>query len=368
MARAAVSFSTLLSWTLVAFTIEVDNEVERRLAEAGPRRAFGISHAFWANYVRFVRDDGMPARELHAAAGFSASDRWLLGALERWGYITVDRTRPRAWTLRPTATCLRARSLWQPVPDLIERRWRERFGAPELDELRASLESIESRIPVALPHYVPLLGYGFASTSGDFPARELAAPGTPAERFDLPALLSHALHSFALEYEARSTLSLPLGANVLRILDGSGVPVRELPARSGVSREGLAMATGFLASRGLATLETGQGAPRVKIVRLTESGLRAREAYEQNLAGTEERMAARFGSDELQRLRKALTSLVERREDGQPLLARGLEPPPGAWRGRPPYLAQTEAMLRDPAGALPHYPLVLHRGGWPDGS
>jgi hypothetical protein len=29
---------------------------------------------------------------------------------------------------------------------------------------------------------------------------------------------------------------------------------------------------------------------------------------------------------------------------------------------------QTEAMMTDPMKALPHYPLVTHRGGWPDGS
>ncbi len=33
-----------------------------------------------------------------------------------------------------------------------------------------------------------------------------------------------------------------------------------------------------------------------------------------------------------------------------------------------PYLAQTAAMLEDPTRMLPHYPMVLHRGGWPDGS
>jgi hypothetical protein len=31
-------------------------------------------------------------------------------------------------------------------------------------------------------------------------------------------------------------------------------------------------------------------------------------------------------------------------------------------------LAQTERVLADPAGALPHRPMVLHRGGFPDGS
>jgi hypothetical protein len=38
-------------------------------------------------------------------------------------------------------------------------------------------------------------------------------------------------------------------------------------------------------------------------------------------------------------------------------LAAGLEPPPGGWR----------APLRSPA-TLPHYPMVPHRGGFPDGS
>jgi hypothetical protein len=32
------------------------------------------------------------------------------------------------------------------------------------------------------------------------------------------------------------------------------------------------------------------------------------------------------------------------------------------------YAAQTEAFIHDPRGALPHDPMVLHRGGWPDGS
>ena len=32
------------------------------------------------------------------------------------------------------------------------------------------------------------------------------------------------------------------------------------------------------------------------------------------------------------------------------------------------YLRQTTAVLNDPGAALPHYPMVLHRGGWPDGS
>jgi hypothetical protein len=43
-------------------------------------------------------------------------------------------------------------------------------------------------------------------------------------------------------------------------------------------------------------------------------------------------------------------------------------PDPGGWRAHPPYQRLTEAMIADPAGSLPHYPMVSHRGGYPDGS
>jgi hypothetical protein len=53
---------------------------------------------------------------------------------------------------------------------------------------------------------------------------------------------------------------------------------------------------------------------------------------------------------------------------GPPLISAGLVPGPGGWRAHPPYLRLTEAMIADPAGTLPHYPMVSHRGGYPDGS
>jgi hypothetical protein len=49
-------------------------------------------------------------------------------------------------------------------------------------------------------------------------------------------------------------------------------------------------------------------------------------------------------------------------------LAEGLRPPPNGWRAQPPYRRWTDQVLADPAGTLPHYPMVLHRGGFPDGS
>lgn len=49
-------------------------------------------------------------------------------------------------------------------------------------------------------------------------------------------------------------------------------------------------------------------------------------------------------------------------------LAEGLRPYPDGWRAHPPYQTQTEATLADPAGLLPHYPVISHRGGFPDGA
>jgi hypothetical protein len=52
----------------------------------------------------------------------------------------------------------------------------------------------------------------------------------------------------------------------------------------------------------------------------------------------------------------------------EPPLSAGLVPPDGCWRTEAPYLAQTRRLLTDPTSALPWHPMVLHRGGWPDGS
>ena len=107
------------------------------------------------------------------------------------------------------------------------------------------------------------------------------------------------------------------------------------------------MATGYLKRHGLA-----QSGPQRSIT-LTAAGPAALGDY---------RARATSGEDEA--LRAALEAVVSRRE----ALAEGLVPPPGGWRGEKPYLAQTRRMLADPAAALPWHPMVLHRGGWPDGS
>ena len=86
------------------------------------------------------------------------------------------------------------------------------------------------------------------------------------------------------------------------------------------------------------------------------------------MAATEAAWRARHGAAAVDALAGSLRTLIDGRDARGPLLALGLMPPPGSWRARKPYLAQTEAMLADPGGALPHHPMVSHRGGYPDGS
>ena len=63
------------------------------------------------------------------------------------------------------------------------------------------------------------------------------------------------------------------------------------------------------------------------------------------------------------RVQQALTALLDHES-----LSEGLRPYPDGWRARKKYVEQTNAVIDDPTGRLPHYPMVLHRGGWPDGS
>jgi len=130
------------------------------------------------------------------------------------------------------------------------------------------------------------------------------------------ALVSRVLLAFAIEFERESELSLAISSNVVRLRDEKGVRFRELPRLSGVSKELIQVAVGWL-----------------------------------------EKRQARFGLDAIRNLRQSLEHLVGTPTARLSPLFRGLEPHPGGWR----------ASVPRPEG-LPHYPMVTHRGGSPDGS
>ena len=200
------------------------------------------------------------------------------------------------------------------------------------------------------------------------PAAEPLPPEADGH-LDLSVLLARTLLGFTLEFERASKLSLPVCANGLRVLGEDATRVRDLPRLAGVSKEGLAMLVGFLARAGLATVAPDPSAPRGQAVSLTPKGLAAKRASGR-LARGHRGAVARSGSarDAIDELRARLDGILDARAGDAPLLAHGLVPPPGGWRARRPYLAQTQAVLRDPRAALPRYPMVLHRGGFPDGS
>lgn len=360
----------LLSQVFVAFTIEADNAFERQMvhrtsshgAPAGSRGApWLVSLAMWSTCLRFVSEAGVTVGELERLAGVATN----LAGMARWGYIVVapDPADPRpkpphsGWVIRATSAGRRARAVWDPLVGEIERRWRDRFGAAAIDQLRDSLWAVARQFDVPLPACLPILKYGLTNADGlRLNQRALAQSDDDAgSHLPLFALVSRVLLAFALHYERESPLSLAIGADVLRLVGPDGIRVRDLPRVSGVSKEAISMALGFLGKRGYVVVEPAPDAGRGQAVRLTAKGREAREDYWERVDEIERRWRPRFGGETLSQLRTSLERLVGEPTAASPLME-GLKPFPDGWR----------AAAR-PIESLPHYPMVLHRGGFPDG-
>jgi hypothetical protein len=362
------SLSALLSQALVAFTIEFDNEAEYRLPHRttnyGPSchgdGVWLVSLVMWENCMRFVGDEPVFVAELETLARTGTN----LDGMRRWGYITIDGTSSKlhkgrpgpAAVLRATAKGLRARQVWLPLPGLIEQRWHERFGAAAISQLRESLIAVVSRLDPGLPDCLPILGPALLSRGSD-PALPPRPDRVDIAGLPLSALLSRTLLSLAVEYERACGLSLAVSANLLRVLGAEGTRIRDLPVLTGVSKEAVSWAMGIPLRGSLATETPDPAASRVKLAHLTPSGLQAKQAYLKFLGTLEDRWRDCFASGTIDALRQSLEALATS-SDGEPApLFRGLEPHPGNWR----------ASVRPPA-TLPYFPMVLHRGGYPDGS
>jgi len=349
---ARMPLSSLLSQVLVAFTIECDNRFERRLPHrttAFPVEAEGpwlASMAMWWTCMRFVPEDGIEVGELVRLARIRTN----LKGLVRWGYLAVEAGAAGGKRVRPTAKGLQAQEVWRVLPGEVEEIWRERWGGPEIDRLRAALAALLMRIPFDLPDGLPILGYGlFCKDGAQVRRAELPAEDALAS-LPLPVLLARLLLAFALDFERQSEVSLAIAANVLRVLDRAGVEERRLPALSGVSREAIRMALGVLEKKGIAESGAQCGGSRFRVVRLTGKGDRARKDYARRLREVEARWQERFDGATVAALRRAL----------EPLTGPGLFAAVAAGAG---WLA-----LVRPPETLPHFPMVLHRGGYPDGS
>ncbi len=365
----------LLSQVLVAFTVEFDNEFEHRLphrtsagrsAGAPADAPWLVSQVMWSNVLRFIDRDGTPVDTIHRRARTTSDS---LVGLQRWGYVTIDPHPGRARgsrnrgdeVVKPTAAGRRAQAIWRPLSREIEQRWQGRFGVDAVTRLHRALEALSRQLDRALPRYLPVIH----PTSNGKVAPVLTEP-EPVQAVlpevdassELPELVSRVLVAFTLAFEAESRISLPISANTLRVLNPEGVRVRDLPGRTGVSKEANAMAVGFLERHGCVEVVSDPTASRGKVVRLTTKGQAAQAKYGRVLTITEERWRARYGSEALASLRRSLETVVGVQPAGPgSMLFRGMHPYPDGWR----------AGVRPPE-TIPHYPMVLHRGGYPDGA
>jgi hypothetical protein len=344
-----VPLSTLLSWVWIASTIEVDNAAEAEWSDH-LGRPFRISLPMWANGLRLVADEGVTVEELRGRTRAGCN----IGGLERWGWLSVGDGGPgrrpgygshrgvtARTTLRPTPAGRHARQLWPSVVARVEMRWRERFGSQPVEALGAALQEalagIDRPMPWAPPEVSPADGFRTHVIDG----------GTTDEAPSLVGLLGQVLTARTLDHERGGGVSRPIGANLLRAIDEEAVRLRDLPRLTGLSKEAVAMATGFLRRTGMVVHDADRS------IRLSPTGLEALAEHRQRDAAEGDGV-----------LRGALEAIVAQRDE----LAAGLVPPDACWRGEGGYLAQTKRLLADPLAALPRHPMVLHRGGWPDGS
>jgi hypothetical protein len=394
--------SALLSQVLVAFTVELDNEFERRMGEAGYPGA-RLSLVVWANLMRFVAEGAISARDLAAIALAPEKQiKFELGCLERWRFVALEpdpadgRPVPTAphrpsgrelrdgwgsgrgiragWLVRLTSKGIIASEIWPALFVAIERRWETRFGKEEILRLRQALQDVADQLDFELPLGLPR---GWEGTK-KFPPR--ATRG--ADPLPLPALLSQLLLTFRLEFDGESPAPLEMCANTLRVLGKKPIRAVEIPRLTGGSPETTDIGWQIKLH---VVVTPDPAARRGKIVCLSPRGLAVQETYHRLTAQIEQRWEARFGKEQICRLRESLQSLFDRRSGNGPLLSEGLIPPQGTARAgdQSPALgrrdvgaaarqrmrdlvAQTAEFVRDPAGALPHYPLWdMNRGFGP---
>ena len=188
-----------------------------------------VSLVMWSNCMRFVTGDGISVGELESLA--RTPTNW--NGMERWGYIVVEPdpadSRPKPPRSGVGGSRHNQRQAGSGGMAAPVRRHREALaGALRQERDRpASGVAMGSGQPTAeLPGCLPILGYGLFSRATPQKRNTAAARNDPGDA--LPALLSRALLAFAIEFERESALSLAISANLVRVLDGKGVPVRAL--------------------------------------------------------------------------------------------------------------------------------------------
>lgn len=383
------TLSSLISQVLAAYTVEFDNEFERRMAERGFPGS-RLSLVIWARLIRFIPESGVTIGDLRRQTQETFERlKHELGCLERWGFVVLraestvkgdaeDFASPKVrhakrdgwgsgrgirgqWNVRLTNRGLVACEVWQPLLGEIDRRWETRFGGGHIRRLRQSLESLAALVQDESRHR---------------PGRDLARD---LSDLPLPGPLSRVLSAFAREFARQSSAALSLCANTIRVLGESPISVADLPRLTGGSPEMCGIGWQL---KPYVIVERDPSRTREKVVRLSPRGLKAQRDYHYLVGQIDAEWEARFGKRRFGQLRESLLAMFAAL-DGKPApIVAGLIPPPGVARAGAPtaslgrrevgpaarqrmrdLVAQTEAFIRDPAHALPHFPLWdMNRG------
>jgi hypothetical protein len=282
-------------------------------------------------------------QDLRACPG--VSDRHLGGknpGVIRWGYVTL-----RGGFVTPTDALREASETVFPLlPDIVEAKWADHLGARPVDQLKEVLADLLSQVDLRLPHYLPQADNLMWTRWGPSAPR---AVGT--DDLALVDRLAQALLLYALEHESVSQVPLTMAANLLRVIDYGGTRTADLVRRSGISKEALGFLTGWRQRPRLSV----ESAPRA--LTLTAAGRSAKTEYETLARTIEQSWEARFAGDVAGRLRSALEEIVVDAALARSPLAQLVKAPEGCWR----------SWVKAPE-TLPHFPMVLHRGGYPDGA
>jgi hypothetical protein len=343
-----------MSSVLVALTVEIDNAYEARAPHSttkhGGTGPWLTSYVMWANLLRLVPQEGIAVRDLARCAGYAKRPHPAQAGMERWGYIAVTadprdaRAKPprSEMLVRRTPAGERAAGFWTPLAAEVEERWCERYGSEVVGDLRRSLESIVDSSGARLPAYLPQLDGSLWTIA---PHGDQTVLGPPS----LVTALANCTHLFAIDFEAEFPVSLAVAANVLRVLDADGIRVRDIAPTAGISAEAVRWILRVLDpawAEQIADPDTARG----KLVRLTRHGDRLRSSYEKRIDEVERSWATQHAG-----FRTVCDSLAGMTADGA-LLRSGMIPPGSSWRPA------------SPPAQLPAFPVVLHRGGFPDGS
>jgi hypothetical protein len=347
-----IPIPTLLSHALVAMTIGLDNELEQRKAHRttmGLKRdlpAEGpwlVSWSSWANLLRFVPSGGISLQDLRACPG--VSEQHLGGknpGVVRWGYVTLS-----SGLVKPTNDLREAsETVFPHLPDIVEAKWADHLGANAVDRLTDVLGELLCQVDRALPHYLPQVdNLMWTHWAHSAPRQE------PVGDLKLVDRLAQALLLYTLEHESVSEVPLTMAANLVRVIGDEGARTSDLARRSGISKEAMGFLTGWR-QRPRLSLES---APRT--LSLTAAGQSANADYETLARTIEQSWSRRFPGDLTGRLRSALEQVVVDTTLDQSPLAFLVKAPQGCWR----------SWVKTPE-TLPHFPMILHRGGYPDGA